>query len=115
MTDVRVELTASEANRLRKWGSLWLDLLHTDMVLHERQNLPNTAANVFMRRGLWESAVISYGRMEFSDKKRKLTHEDLVRATGGEKALALHEQLTEWRHGHIAAAHLKVTTSAHRK
>jgi hypothetical protein len=87
---------------LRKWGSLWLDLLHTDMALHERQNLPNTAANVFTRRALWESAVISYGRMEFSDKRRRLTHEDLVRATGGEKALEFHQQLNHWRHNHIA-------------
>jgi hypothetical protein len=102
MADIRVELTTSQANRLRKWGSLWLDLLHTDMVLHERQNLRNTAANVVIRRALWESAIVSYGRMEFSDKKRKLTHEDLVRATGGEKALEFHERLTQWRHGHIA-------------
>lgn len=35
MTDVQVELPTSEANRLRKWGSLWLDLLRADMVLHE--------------------------------------------------------------------------------
>jgi hypothetical protein len=102
MTDVQVELTASEANRLRKWGSLWFDLLHADMAMYERQNLPNTAANVFTRRALWESAVISYGRMQFSDKKRKLTHEDLLRAAGGEKALAFHERLSQWRHNHIA-------------
>lgn len=102
MTDVQVELTASEANRLRKWGSLWFDLLHADMAMYERQNLPNTAANVVTRRALWESAVISYGRMEFSDKKRKLTHEDLIRAAGGEKALEFHERLSRWRHNHIA-------------
>jgi len=102
MTDLQVELTESEANRLRKWGSLWFDLLHTEMALYKRQNTPNTAANVFVRRALWESAIISYGRMEFSDKKRKLTHEDLLRAAGGENALAFHERLSQWRHNHIA-------------
>jgi hypothetical protein len=100
MTDVQVELPTSEANRLRKWGSLWLDLLRADMVLHERQNLPETAANAFTRRALWESAVITYGRMAFSDKKRKLAHDELLRVSGGEKAVAFHDQLTRWRHDH---------------
>lgn len=102
MTDVQVKLTTTEANRLRKWGSLWLDLLHANMVLHDRQNLPDTAANAFTRRALWESAVITYGRMEFSDKKRKLAHDELLRASGGEKAVAFHDQLTRWRHDHVA-------------
>lgn len=102
MTDIRVELTTSEANRLRNWGSLWLDLLHANMVLHERKNLPDTAANAFTRRALWESAVITYGRMEFSDKKRKLAHNELLRASGGEKAVTFHDQLTRWRHNHVA-------------
>jgi hypothetical protein len=102
MTDVQVELTTSEANRLRKWGSLWLDLLHADMVLHYRQNLPDIAANAFARRALWESAVITYGRMEFSDQKRKLAHDELLRASGGRKAVAFHDQLTRWRHDHVA-------------
>jgi hypothetical protein len=102
MTDVRVELTTSEANRLRKWGSLWLDLLHANMVLYERQNVPDTATNAFTRRALWESAVISYGRIAFSDKKRKLAHDELLRASGGEKAVAFHDRLTRWRHDHVA-------------
>ncbi len=102
MTDVQVELTTSEANRLRKWGSLWLDLLHANAFLHERHNLPDTATNAFTRRALWESAVITYGRMAFSDKKRKLAHDELLRASGGEKAVAFHDQLTRWRHDHIA-------------
>ena len=102
MTGVQVELTVSEANRLRKWGSLWVDLLHADMALKERQDLPANLTHVFTRRALWESAVISYGRMQFSDRKRKLTHEDLIRDAGGEEALAFHERLTEIRHNHIA-------------
>ncbi|MGB3894828.1 MAG: hypothetical protein WA942_11350 [Mycolicibacter sinensis] len=97
-----MELTTSEANRLRKWGSLWLDLLHAEMVLHERQGLPDTPTNAFTRRALWESAVIAYGRMEFSDKKRKLAHDELLKAVGGENVLAFHGQLTRWRHDHVA-------------
>lgn len=65
-----MELTTSEANRLRKWGSLWLDLLHAEMVLHERQGLPDTPTNAFTPRALWESAVIAYGRMEFRPDRR---------------------------------------------
>jgi hypothetical protein len=45
MTDVRVELTTSEASRLRKRGFRWLDLVDANVVLHERQNLPDTDPN----------------------------------------------------------------------
>lgn len=104
MQDMLVELTTSEANRLRKWGSLWLDLLHADMALFEREKLMDNFSNVFARRAFWESAVVSYGRMEALDwkKSRDLEHEELLRAAGGEKALAFHAEIMGWRHGHVA-------------
>jgi hypothetical protein len=34
------------------------------------------------RCALWESAVITYGRMEFSEKGRKLAYDELLRAFG---------------------------------
>jgi hypothetical protein len=77
----QVALKTSEANRLGKWGSLWFDLQPVVMALDARRDTPNTFENVFVRRALWESAVVSYGRTEASTHKRKLTHEELFRAT----------------------------------
>ena len=99
--DVLAELTDSEANRLRKWGSLWLDLLHVDMALHEREKLPNKLDTAFTRRALWESAVMSYGRMGASDK-RNVAYEELLQAVGRDEALAFHSEVMRWRHGHVA-------------
>jgi hypothetical protein len=98
----QITLKTSEANRLNKWGSLWLDLQHVVMTLDARRTTPNTFANVFVRRALWESAVVSYGRMESSTHKRKLTHEELLRASGGDEAVAFHRQVMCWRNDHIA-------------
>ncbi|MDQ8119603.1 hypothetical protein [Mycobacteroides abscessus] len=100
MTEIQVELTTNEANRLRKWGSLWLDLLHVYMTLHQRLNTPDIPSNAFTRRALWESSVVSYGRMESSDRKRKLEHHALLTAAGCD--CAFHEQIMQWRHGHVA-------------
>jgi hypothetical protein len=99
--ELLAELTDCEANRLRKWGSLWLDLLQVDMALHERAKLPNSLATTIMRRALWESAVISYGRMGFSDV-RNLEYEELLETVGGDSAKAFHGQVMGWRHGHVA-------------
>jgi hypothetical protein len=99
--EVLAELTDSEANRLKKWGSLWLDLLHVDLALHERAELPNTLATAATRRALWESAVVSYGRMGVSNK-RNLEYEELLHDAGGEEAKAFHAEIMRWRHGHVA-------------
>jgi hypothetical protein len=98
----QVTLETSEANRLGKWGSLWFDLQHVVMALGVRRNTPNTFENAFARRALWESAVVSYGRMEASSHKRKLTHEELLRASGGDEAVAFHKQVMRRRNDHIA-------------
>lgn len=99
--ELLAELTDCEANRLRKWGSLWLDLLQVDMALHERAKLPNSLATTITRRALWESAVISYGRMGFSDV-RNLEYEELLETVSGDSAKAFHAQVMGWRHGHVA-------------
>ncbi|MFN3005099.1 hypothetical protein ACK12G_17710 [Mycolicibacterium wolinskyi] len=90
------------ANRLGKWASLWADLIHADMALHERSQLQSIPATAFARRALWESAIVSYGRMQASGKKRKLEHEDLLRKAQGERGIEFHEILMSWRHGHVA-------------
>jgi len=100
MTQFQVRLTTSEANRLRKWGSLWFDLLHVDMTLHERMGVEEKPSNAFLRRALWESAVVAYGRMESSNKKRKLEHQDLLTAAGCD--VSFHQQVMGWRNDHVA-------------
>ncbi|WP_206186731.1 hypothetical protein [Williamsia sp. 1135] len=98
----RVNLDESDANRLAKWASLWGDLVHADMALAERAGLPDTASNVFVRRALWEAAVVSYGRMAVSDKRRNVDYEELIRAARGDRGVEFHQTLMVWRHDHVA-------------
>lgn len=98
----RMKLAEPDANRIGKWASLWADLIHVDMVLAARSKVPDVAANVFHRRALWESAIVSYGRMAVSEKRRKLAHDDLLRAARGERGVVFHETLMGWRHDHVA-------------
>ena len=71
-TPARHWATASgePVSELERWGSVWADLLLVDMVLLERRKLPSAAATAFQRRGLWESAVIAYGRADQSQWER---------------------------------------------
>lgn len=94
----RTLLDIPDANRLGKWASLWADLIHAGMALLERSQLPMIPSTAFTRRALWESAIISYGRMQTSGKKRRLEHEDLLRKARGERGIEFHEG---WRHGHV--------------
>jgi hypothetical protein len=93
----RMQLDLADANRLGKWASLWADLLHVDMVLAARAELPKTAMAAFTRRAFWESAIVSYGRMEASTKKRKLAHEALLRTARGDRGIEFHKILMSWR------------------
>lgn len=83
-------------------GSAWLDLIHADSVLLARSNTPDTPPNLFLRRGLWESAVVSYGRVGQSHQKRKIDLTALFAASGDPGASDFHNVLTQWRHGHVA-------------
>jgi hypothetical protein len=71
------------------------------MVLSERAEVPPAATNVFLRRALWESAIVSYGRMAVSEKRRKLDHEELLRTARGDRGIEFHELLMGWRHDHV--------------
>ena len=108
----RATLDESDANRLSKWASLWADLLHADQALSERADLPDVLSNVFVRRALWEAAVVSYGRMATSDK-RNVDYEELVQAARGDRGAELHKTLMVWRHDHVA--HRKVPRSRDRE
>lgn len=98
----RMKLDESDANRLGKWASLWADLMHVHMVLAARTEVPDVAANVFHRRALWESAIVGYGRMAVSEKRRNVDYEDLLRAARGDRGMQFHETLMGWRHDHVA-------------
>lgn len=98
----RMKVDEPDANRLGKWASLWTDLIHVEMVLAARAEVSDVAAQVFHRRGLWESAIISYGRMAVSEKRRKLEHDDLLRTARGERGVEFHQTLMAWRHDHVA-------------
>lgn len=98
----RMKLDESDANRLGKLASLWTDLIHVDMVLLARTEVPDVAANVFHRRALWESAIVSYGRMAVSEKRRNVDYEELLRAARGDRGVEFHETLMGWRHDHVA-------------
>lgn len=103
MSDVgSISLSVDDANVLRKWGSLWADLLHVDMALLQLNSTPTVPANIFTRRALWESAIVSYGRMAMSDRVRGVEYRELLEACGGESAMAVHERAMDWRHGHVA-------------
>ena len=88
---------------LQRWGSAWADLQATGMALAERRELEATkATNVFLRRALWDSAVVSYGRFGFSEQARPISPEDFIEDVEGKDGLALHKRIMDWRHGHVA-------------
>lgn len=64
--------------------------------------MPDVADNVFHRRALWESAIVSYGRMAVSEKRRDVDYADLLRAARGDHGMEFHETLMGWRHDHVA-------------
>lgn len=87
-------------DELADYASLWADLLHVDMTLNARKDVPADASNLFTRRALWEAAVISYGRTATSGRRRQhLT--DLFSALGAD-AEKCHEDVMAWRNRHVA-------------
>ena len=87
-------------DQLADWASLWADLLHVDMTLHARRDIPGDAAHLFTRRALWEAAVISYGRTA-STGRRQQRVTDLVTALGVD-AEKCHRDIMAWRNRHVA-------------
>ncbi|GAB2694128.1 hypothetical protein [Nocardia thraciensis] len=100
--ELHVALTTVEANRLRKWGSAWFDLIQSGQALEARRSTPASLATAFIRRAFWESAVISYVRVGQGDKKRKIDLEALFAATGDPHISDFHNEILEWRHDHVA-------------
>jgi hypothetical protein len=85
---------------LSDWASLWADLLHVDMTLLARSEMPIDGAHLFARRALWEAAVIAYGRTAMSGRRhQRLT--DLISAQGP-SAETCHKDVMAWRNQHVA-------------
>lgn len=82
------------------WASLWADLLHVEMTLRARSDVPADAAHLFTRRALWEAAVISYGRTATSGRRKGRVME-LVSALGVD-AEKCHQDVMAWRDRHVA-------------
>lgn len=95
-------LTGLNVTLLQRWYSAWADLQFAGMSLFYLAELESKPANIFRRRALWESAVVSYGRCAVSARKRKIPFVDFVKAVAGDDGHAVHERIMDWRHGHVA-------------
>ena len=94
--------TGDPCNELEHWTSVWADLLLADMMLFERRELPDKHASVYQRRGLWEAAVIAYSRADQSQYERPVPFKGFVKSVAGERGMATHDRIMDWRHGHVA-------------
>jgi hypothetical protein len=98
--EVEAPVEGDTVVELQDWASLWADLLHVDMALHARDQLPNEAANLFARRALWEGAVVAYGRTAKSGRRKQQISE-LITLLGPD-AEEIHEAVIKWRDKHAA-------------
>jgi hypothetical protein len=99
----RGTLTGLNVTYLQRWASAWGDLHAADMALFERRELDDSkAANLYLRRALWESAIASCGRCGFSNKKRKIPLTGCLDRDRRGRRAAVHERLMDWRHNHVA-------------
>lgn len=98
--DLAAPLEGATVDELADWASLWADLLHVDMTLLARRNVPIDAANLFVRRALWEAAAVSYGRTANTGRRRQRL-ESLV-SEDGVDAERCHRDVIGWRNQHVA-------------
>ena len=93
-------INGESVSALADWASLWADLLHVDMTLLARREMPADAAQLFARRTLWEAAAVSYGRTVLSGRRRHRLA-DLISSQGPEAATC-HQYVMPWRDQHVA-------------
>jgi hypothetical protein len=87
------------AEDLADLASIWADLLLAEMSLHARREL-KTASEMFVKRALWEQAVIAYGRCFNTGRRRKLP--DRLQAQMAGDSPHVHEEVLRWRNQHVA-------------
>jgi len=93
-------IEGAAVSALADWASLWADLLHVEMTLLARGEMPSDAAHLFARRALWEAAAVSYGRTSMSGRRQhRLT--DLLESQGPQAATC-HQDIMAWRNQHVA-------------
>lgn len=98
--EVAAPVDGEAVDRLADWASLWADLLHVDMTLRARSDVPDGPTQLFSRRALWEAAVISYGRTATTGRRQQRVTE-LVSALGVD-AEKCHRDIMAWRDRHVA-------------
>ncbi|UYF92431.1 hypothetical protein OCS65_18295 [Rhodococcus aetherivorans] len=92
-------LRGPDAAEYCEWHSAWTDLLYVRQALFCRKEIPDTPANMFLRRAAWEGAAIGYGRCFKTGRRRALLKQliDSLDASQRER----HEQVIHWRDKHI--------------
>jgi hypothetical protein len=97
--EIELLLGGPLAREMADWASIWADLMHVESLLESRNNTPNTPVNAFIRRGMWEAALVSYGRTVNSGRRRGM--QELVECFDCEQ-LKIHEIILTWRNQHVA-------------
>lgn len=88
------------ARRLSHLTSLWADLQLVEMVLHYRRGLSKELVDVYLRRALWEEAIIAYARCFTSGRRPQVPSELIDQLSPDEQSI--HRAALRWRHKHVA-------------
>jgi hypothetical protein len=94
-----VVLKGELAQEFSEWFSIWSDLLHVRQALYGRRQIEDTGVNVFVRRAIWEGAVISYGRCYKSGRRRSLLRKYIEDMTPEQRNR--HDETIHWRDKHV--------------
>jgi hypothetical protein len=97
--ETEVVLSNSATSDLADWASIWGDLMLTESLLESRQSLEESAPNAFVRRGLWEAALVAYARTVTSGRRRNMG-ELIANFTPEERRI--HDIVVAWRNQHVA-------------
>lgn len=95
-----VILKGELAQEFSEWFSIWNDLLHVRQALYDRRQIEDTGVNIFVRRAIWEGAVISYGRCYGTGRRRSLLRKYIDSMTPEQRNR--HKLTIHWRKQHVA-------------
>ena len=87
------------SRELAELASIWADLLLVRQSLHDRKEMKK-ASQMFIRRALWEQAVIAYARCFTTGRRRQLPESLRQRMVGG--SVKVHDEIMRWRNQHVA-------------
>ena len=98
---LETKIDDESAQELADLASIWADLLLVQMCLHHRKSLTGKAMEqIFVKRALWEQAVVAYARCFNTGRGRPLPHQ--LREQIGEDSLQVHDEIIRWRDKHVA-------------